>query len=108
MCQFKCLSYTQALIGSSLLALTGSCEAEFQLSAYFDYLLLLPFVLGPLGLFPITINMELWILLIVGRTPWTSDQHVSWPLPTQVNTDTSEMITDIHVSSGIRTHDTSV
>jgi hypothetical protein len=38
-----------------------------------------------------------------GRTPWTSDQPVARPLPTQDNT-----YTDIHALSGIRTHDPSV
>jgi hypothetical protein len=39
----------------------------------------------------------------VGRTPWTGNQPVSRPLPTHRTTQT-----DIHVSSGIRTHDPSV
>jgi hypothetical protein len=39
-----------------------------------------------------------------GKTPWTNDQPVARPLPTQ----TQNKHTDIHALSGIRTHDTSV
>jgi hypothetical protein len=53
-----------------------------------------------------------WLLLQLlnlfytgGRTPWTSDQPVSRPLPTHSTTHTH---TDIHALSGIRTHDPSV
>jgi hypothetical protein len=59
------------------------------------------------GLFPNSINLELLILQTVGRTPWTGVQLVSRPLSTQDNTNTEETETDIHVSSGIRTHDPS-
>jgi hypothetical protein len=38
-------------------------------------------------------------------TPWMSDQPVTRPLPTQGNTNTEETQTDMHASSGIRTHD---
>jgi hypothetical protein len=43
-----------------------------------------------------------------GRTPWTGDQHVARPLPTHRTTQTQNTHTDIHVSSGIQTHDPSV
>jgi hypothetical protein len=46
--------------------------------------------------------MKLWILYRVGRTPWTGDQPVARPLPTQNKT---EKNADIHTSSGIRTYD---
>jgi hypothetical protein len=41
----------------------------------------------------------------VGRTPWTWDQPVARPLPTHRTTQTQNKHTDIHVLSGIRTHD---
>jgi hypothetical protein len=63
------------------------------------------FCIKPSGPFPIRINLE---LQRVGRTPWTVDQPVARPLPTQDNTYTEETLTDIHASSGIRTHDPSV
>jgi hypothetical protein len=67
------------------------------------------FPIRPSGLFPIRNNLELWILQTVGRTPWTDDQpcHMA-ALPTQDNINTEEKRTDIHASSGIRTHDPSV
>jgi hypothetical protein len=43
------------------------------------------------------------ILYTVARIPWTEDQSVARPLPTQ----TEYMHTDIHALSGIRTHDPS-
>jgi hypothetical protein len=43
-----------------------------------------------------------------GRTPWTSDQPVARTLHTQDNTNTEYTQTNIHASSGIRTHDPSV
>jgi hypothetical protein len=52
-----------------------------------------PFV-GPRPLF------SFLILHTVGRTPWTGDQNVARPLPTHTTTQT-----DMHASSGIRTHD---
>jgi hypothetical protein len=50
------------------------------------------------------------ILYRVGRTPWTGDQPVARPLPTHRTTQTQKKAqnTDIHVLSGIRTHDPSV
>jgi hypothetical protein len=47
-------------------------------------------------------------LYTVGRTPWTGDQTVSRTLPTQRTTQTQNKYTNIHASSGIRTHDPSV
>jgi hypothetical protein len=41
-------------------------------------------------------------------TPWTGDQPVARPLPTHRTTQTQNKRTDIHVLSGIRTHDSSV
>jgi hypothetical protein len=49
------------------------------------------------------INSEMWTLQIVGGTPWTGDQPVAKPLPTQDNINA-----DIYASSEIRTHDLSV
>jgi hypothetical protein len=46
--------------------------------------------------------------LKVRRTPWTGDQPIERPLPTQNNTNTEEKRTDIHASSGIQTHESSV
>jgi hypothetical protein len=44
-----------------------------------------------------------------GRTPWTGDQPVARPIPANNNTNTiNAQNTDIHVLSGIRTHDPSV
>jgi hypothetical protein len=45
-----------------------------------------------------------------GRTPWTSDQPVSRPLPTHKATQTQNIRkhTNIHSLNGIRTHDPSV
>jgi hypothetical protein len=68
-------------------------------------LLLLPSV--PSGLFPIRIYLELWILLsigLLGRVISPVARH----LPTQDNINIEEPLTDIHASSGIRTHDPSV
>jgi hypothetical protein len=45
------------------------------------------------------------ILFTVCRTPWTGDQLVARPLPTHR---TAQTHTDMHASSGIRTHDPSV
>jgi hypothetical protein len=46
------------------------------------------FRVGPSGLFPIRINLELLVLQTVGRAPWTGDQPVARPLPAQDNTNT--------------------
>jgi hypothetical protein len=46
--------------------------------------------------------LNLWILYTVSRTPWTGDQSLARPLPTQSNIDTEEMQTDIHVSRGTK------
>jgi hypothetical protein len=46
-------------------------------------------------------------LYTVGRTPWTGDQRVARPLPTQITTQTPIKRTDIHASSEIRTYDPS-
>jgi hypothetical protein len=47
----------------------------------------------------------LWILQIVGRSPWTGDEPVARPLPTQGSTNMEQTRTGRHVSSGIRTYD---
>jgi hypothetical protein len=44
----------------------------------------------------------------VGRTPWTGDEPFARPLPTHSTTQTQINHTDIHVSSGMQTHDPSV
>jgi hypothetical protein len=46
------------------------------------------------------------ILYTPGRNPWTWDQPVARPLPTHRTKQNNR--TDIHTSSGIRTHDPSV
>jgi hypothetical protein len=43
----------------------------------------------------------------VGRTPWTGDQHIARPLPTQDNTNKNKS-RHIHTLSGIRTHNPTV
>jgi hypothetical protein len=46
-----------------------------------------------------------------GRTPWTSDQPIAWPLPTHRKTQTQNKrihTRNIHALSGIWTHDPSV
>jgi hypothetical protein len=45
------------------------------------------------------------ILYTVRRTPWTGDQPIARPIPTQIQNKRTQ---DIHASSGIRTHDPSV
>jgi hypothetical protein len=41
-----------------------------------------------------------------GRTPWTSDQLVAWPLPKHRTTQTqNNHIPNIHALCGIQTHD---
>jgi hypothetical protein len=47
-------------------------------------------------------------LYTVGRTPWEGDQPVTRPLPAHRTAQTQNKLTDIHASSGIRTHDPSV
>jgi hypothetical protein len=47
-------------------------------------------------------------LYTVGRTPWTEDQPVARSLPAHRTAQTPNKRTDIHASSGIRTHDPSV
>jgi hypothetical protein len=44
-------------------------------------------------------------LTLVDRTPWTGDQLVARPLPAHDSINTKWTQTDIHASSGIRTHD---
>jgi hypothetical protein len=63
------------------------------------------------SLMPLQPSVGLWPLLLFrnhfytdGRTPWTGDQPVARPLPAH----TINSYTDIHASSGIRTHDPSV
>jgi hypothetical protein len=46
------------------------------------------FCINPSGLFPSELIWNYGSLLTVGRTPWTVDQPVARPLPTQDNTDT--------------------
>jgi hypothetical protein len=48
------------------------------------------------------------ITYTVGRTLWTGDQPFAKPLPTRRTIHTEQTHTDIHASSGIRTHDSSV
>jgi hypothetical protein len=59
-------------------------------------------ILLGLGLF-----FSFLILYTIGRTPWTGDQPVARPLPTHRTTQT-QTHKDIHVLSGIRTHDPSI
>jgi hypothetical protein len=60
---------------------------------------------SPCGPWPLFQFLNLYT---VGRTPWPGDQPVARPLPTHRTTQTQNKRTDIHVSSGIRTHDPSV
>jgi hypothetical protein len=52
------------------------------------------------------------IFYTVGRTPWTGDQPVAWPIPThrtiQTQNKRTHTHTDIHALSEIRTHHLSV
>jgi hypothetical protein len=50
-------------------------------------------------------NSKICILQRVSRPPWTDDQSVARSLPIQDNINTEETLTNIHASSGIRTHD---
>jgi hypothetical protein len=52
---------------------------------------------------------SLLIFYTVDRTPWTWDQSDVIPLPAhRTTTNTEETHTDIHASSGIRTHDPNI
>jgi hypothetical protein len=57
------------------------------------------------GLWPL---FSFLILYTICRTPWTGDQSVAMLLPTHRTTQTQNKRTDIHASSGIRSHDPSV
>jgi hypothetical protein len=52
------------------------------------------------------INSEVRILQTIARTPWTEDQSVARPLPTQDNT--NRINANIQASSVIGTHDSNV
>jgi hypothetical protein len=56
-------------------------------------------IYSPCGLWPLLHFLNLYV---VGRTPWTENQTVARQLPTR------RINADIHVSSGIVTHDPSV
>jgi hypothetical protein len=49
-----------------------------------------------------------WSFYTDSMTPWTGDQPVARPLPTHRTAQTQNKRTDMHISSGIRTHDFSV
>jgi hypothetical protein len=59
-----------------------------------------------IGLWPLFQFRNLFY--VEGRTPWTNDQPVARPLPTQRTIQTQNKRTDIHALSGVRTHDPSV
>jgi hypothetical protein len=59
-------------------------------------------------MFPIRINLELWIVWMVGKTALTVISFVARPLPTQDNKTQKKTRTDIDASKGIRTQDLSV
>jgi hypothetical protein len=64
---------------------------------------------SPLGPWPLFFSFT--IIFTDGRTPWTSDQFVTRPLPKQRTTQTQNKhihISNIQDLSGIRTHDPSV
>jgi hypothetical protein len=76
---------------------------------------------NPLGTVSVYLSMTLQTFLLnldcffsilivytIGVTPWTENQAVARPVPTQNNIKTEYMHTDIHTLSGIRTHDPSV
>jgi hypothetical protein len=48
------------------------------------------------------------VFYTVDRSPWTGDQPIGRPLPTRRTAETEKMHTDIHASSGNRTHGPSV
>jgi hypothetical protein len=50
------------------------------------------------------ITMKLCISETVGRAPWMDHQSVALPLSLQGTTNTAQMLTDFHASSGIPTH----
>jgi hypothetical protein len=59
----------------------------------------------PLACSYLELVLKMQMLWRVGRTPFTGDQPVARTLPI---TDTEETRTDIHLSDGIRKHDSSV
>jgi hypothetical protein len=54
------------------------------------------------------VSLQFLNLKTVGRTPWTGDQPVARPLPTQDNTNRINTHTDIHALSGIQNGEPSV
>jgi hypothetical protein len=90
------------------------CVKEFKIKFYWictvacikDYSvnLDLSICIPSLGLFSF---FSFLIFNKVRRIPWTGDQPVARPLPAHRTTQTQNKHTDIHASSGIRTHDPS-
>jgi hypothetical protein len=62
-------------------------------------------VYSPCGPWPVFQSLNLYK---VGRTPWTGDQSFARPTRTHGTTQIQKTQTDIHASSGIRTHDPSL
>jgi hypothetical protein len=58
-------------------------------------------------MFPIRINLKLFIFEIVGTAPWSEDQSLARSLPTQENRNKHEKQARSYASSRIRTHDPS-
>jgi hypothetical protein len=56
---------------------------NLKLSFFCFLLILLPSRIRISVLYPCRINLKIWVLETVSRTPWTSDQPVTRPLPIQ-------------------------
>jgi hypothetical protein len=78
-----------------------------ELHLHFPIRLPFTFHISTSGLLPIRIDLELWILYTVDGTPWTGDQP-SRKATTYTGQHIEVIRSDIHASSGIRTHDPSV
>jgi hypothetical protein len=87
------------------------CCGEFDTRLGLMHIIYLSICLSVYGSTVFLLNLgrffSFLILYTVGRTPWTGDQPVARPLPTQNNTNTETHI-GIHALSGIRIHDPSV
>jgi hypothetical protein len=76
---------------------------------HYQTLLHSSFIIGSTTLFePWPLFLSFVILYTVGGTPWTRDQPVARPLTAHRTAHTVNKHTDIHSSSGIRTHNPSV
>jgi hypothetical protein len=90
-----------------VITILPSKESNNQLPKYFNGSILCLFLYGCTAHWNLT-TFSVPNLYTAGTTPWTGDQPVIRPLPTHRKTQTQNKSTDIHASSGIRTHDPSV